>query len=96
MVRDINFKNGDILTTRSADAHAEADDAVELNAATCSPLLALTDSYGTIADCTPQPDHFNKENVVSDWHAANHTCTNAGFAQAKQNEWRRVDMLVTS
>ena len=53
-VRDLNRNVGDIVAMVVADAQTEADDAVELIAASSDPLLAVTDVYAAMADGAPQ------------------------------------------
>ena len=96
MVCDINSNAGDIVAMIVADTQTEADDAVELIAATFEPLAAVTDVYAAMADCAPQLCDCYENNVVFDWHAGNHTGADAGFAKAGQNGWRRVDIDVVN
>ncbi len=96
MVRDINRNAGDIVAMVVADTQTEADDAVELIAASFDPLPAVTDVYAAMADGAPQLYDCYKNNVVFDWHAGNHTGADAGFAQAEQNGWQRVDIDVVN
>ena len=50
MVRDTNPNVGDIVAMVVADTQTEADDAVELIAASLDPLPAVTDVYTAMAD----------------------------------------------
>ena len=94
MVRDINRNAGDIVAMVVADTQTEADDAVELIVASFDPLPAVTDVYAAMA--APQLYDCYKNNIVFEWHAGNHSGADAGFAQAEQNGWQRVDIDVVN
>ena len=49
-----------------------------------------------MADGAPQLYDCYKNNIVFNWHAGNHIGADAGFAQAEENGWQRVDIDVVN
>jgi len=94
MVRDINRYAGDILATVVADTQTQADDALELIAASYEPLPAVTDIYDAMRDIAPQLYDCYKNNIAFDWHAGNHQAANAVFENAEAMGLQAVDIDV--